>query len=153
LRPLATLAYEIAPDDLRIENAYADVMGEQMPIEKRADLLRRTIAAARANTYRDRTGGNWGMIYQKLAETYAAAGKFDEAAETAREMIREYPDIDSMTVINLAYKIGGAGRKDLERALYIAAARHNAHLRPFAAEVVIKRLEPLGENKEIYGLT
>src|SRR5262249_51840651 len=117
------------------------------------DLLRRTIAAARAGTYRDRTGGNWGMLYEKLAKSTVAAGKLDEAAATTREMIREYPDMDSMSVINLATQIAGAGRKDLARDLYIAAARHNAHLRLFSAQTVIERLEPLGEHAEIYALT
>lgn len=153
LRPLVALAREVAPGDLLVENMYADVVGEEIPIEQRAELLRRTIAATKAGTFRDRTGGNYGMLYEKLARTYLDAKKLEEAAEATREMIREYPDMDSMTVINLALAIGTGGRRDLERQLYVVAARHNAHLRPFSARTVIERLEPLGEHAEIYALT
>ncbi len=152
LRPLLDLAAELAPDDLHVANARLEA-GVPMTIEQMEDVLRRSIAGAKAGTYRDRTGGNYGMIYEKLADVQVKAGKLEEAAATAREVLREYPDIDSMSIVNLGYGLGRAGRKDLERELYLLAARHNAHLRPFAAQTLIERLEPLGEQREILALS
>jgi hypothetical protein len=153
LRPLATLAYEIAEDDLYVENAWLEATGAELPIEKKADLLRKTIAAMKAGTFRDRTGGNYGMTFERLARLQLEAGRLDDAAATTREMIREYPDMDSMSVLNLGTAFAGRGRKDLAKELYLVAARHNAHMRPFSAQSVIERLEPLGEDREIYALS
>ncbi len=152
LRPLAELAREIAPDDLDVENAWAKVAGENLSLDQHVDLFRRSIAATKAGTYSDRTGGNYGMMYERLAQLQLEGGKPDEAAATTREMLREAPDMDSQLVINLGTAMGGKGRMDLQKELYLLAARHNAHLRPFSARNVIERLEPFGEHADIYAL-
>jgi hypothetical protein len=153
LRPLLTLAREVAPGDLAVENAHLEATGRELPIEQAEDLLRRTLAAMKAGTYRDRTGGNSGMTYERLARLQVEAGKLEAAVATAREMVRESDLVDSMSVINLGYAVGNAGRRDLEKELYVVAARSNAHLRPFSAQTLVERLEPLGEHAEIYALS
>jgi hypothetical protein len=151
-RPLAALAREIAPGDLYIENAWVGVAGAEVPFEKKVDVFRRTIAALKAGAYHDRTGGNYGMIYDRLAHLQLENGRWEDAAATCREMLREYPDMDSTYVVNLASALDTRGRKDLAKGLYLLAGRHNAHLNPHAAKRVIESLESLGEEREVFAL-
>jgi hypothetical protein len=152
VRELVALAREVAPDDLAVANAWLETAVDEVSLEDRAAILRRAIEGMKAGTYSDRTGGNWGMTYERLAKAQVAAGKLEDAVATVREMMRDPDPPDSMSVINLGYAIGNAGRRDLEKELYVLAARSNAHLRPFSAQTVVERLEPLGEHAEIYAL-
>ena len=151
-KQLVKMAYEIAPDDLWITEHYLKQFGDSLPYEEAVALWRRILKAMKAGDYYSSSGGNFGMIYQKIAEFQIRADKLDEAAATVRELVRDYPSIDSMSIKNLGYSMAGRGRRDLGKEFTLLAARHNAHLRPFAAESLVKELEKLGEKNEAYAL-
>lgn len=153
IRPLVVLAREIAPDDLEVQNAWLETAGGEVPLETKIQVLRRTIAATQSGSYRGRSAGIYGQTYEQLARAQIEGGKLEDAVVTVKEMFRDAPLLDAMTVINMGHAMGHAGRKDLERELYLIAAHHNAHLSVFSAKTAIENLERFGEYAEIYALS
>lgn len=152
LQPLLKLAAQIAPKDLWVENQLVESKKDAMPAEQRVDLCLRTLEAVKQGRYRDHSGSGAPAFYERLAEAQIDAHRLEDAMKTIREMRRESPDFDSMTLLNFGNRMTSSGRTDLAKELYVAAARHNAHLRPFSAQTAIERLEPMGESAEIFTL-
>ena len=151
VKEMARLAFDVNPDSYWVKEMWIRKGMEEGELEQAIREQERIVEAMGEGEYGGRTN-NPGMGAEALAKLQIKARRFEDAVRTCREMVRDSLHLGASSLVNIGYQIGREGRPDLEKKIYLIAARFNAHMSPQTAESLAQRLARAGEEKEAYSL-